>query len=427
VDFLKKFYDKLILGTLLLVLIGVMTIQSCSMKETRFAVEQADSEMEADFSSKIVAVLDKEAFHVDIGKDDSRMWDTGFVDGDDFEVDQQLAKYHPLYRITAMAPGRYMYSMSGKPFLMYYGMPVNTTTQEPEIPFTVVPPPEGADNGDDGPSVLLLGADSDNDGMTDKWEKNFGFDPNDPSDAKRDLDKDQFSNHEEFISSTDPTDQKSYPLLVTRLRWTKKKTKALPFILQTVVPHPPDDKRNWQIHMNVGGTTRIHRLGQNVHETEYKLVEVHYEERERIDEHNIKRKRRVFEIQVQRENGNPIRMHPNKRVPESEPAYQLVMFYNKPFKPFLVKKNVEFELKARNGRIEKYKVTEETKRKLTVEGKSGRYVLRKPNSEDQERFFKKRKERRLEGNYEGFGRRDNQPGASGPPGGFPPQNRFLTP
>ena len=73
-DLLKQFYDKLILGILLLVLIGVMTIQSCSMNETRFAVEQADAEMEADFSSKIVTVLDKEAFHVDIGKDDSRMW-----------------------------------------------------------------------------------------------------------------------------------------------------------------------------------------------------------------------------------------------------------------------------------------------------------------------------------------------------------------
>ena len=421
-DLLKKFYDKLILGILLLVLIGVMTIQSCSMKETRFAVEQADTEMEADFSSKIITVLDKEAFHVDIGKDDSRMWDTGFVDGDDFEVDKQLVKYHPLYPITAMAPGRYMYSMSGKPFLMYYGMPVNTTTQEPEIPFAVVPPPDDDDDDDDGPNVLVVGADSDNDGMPDKWEKDFGFDPNDPRDAKGDLDKDLFSNHEEFTSSTNPESPKSYPLLVTRLRWTKKKTTPLPFILQTVVPYPPDDKRNWQIHMNVGGTTRIHKLGQNVYETEYKLVEVHYEELEWTDEHNIKRKQRLLEIQVQRENGDPIRMHPNKRVPESEPAYQFVLLYDKkPFKQFLVKKNVEFELKSRSGRIEKYKITDESKRKLTVEGKSGRYVIRRYNSEDQERFFKKKEERRFEGNYEGFGRRDNRPG------GFPEQNRFLIP
>ncbi|MDP7739857.1 MAG: hypothetical protein QGF67_00350 [Lentisphaeria bacterium] len=421
-DLLKKFYDKLILGILLLALIGVMTIQSCSMKETRFAVEQADTEMEADFSSKLVTVLDKKTFHIDIGKDDSLMWDTGFVDGDDFEVDEQLAKYHPLYPITAMAPGRYMYSMSGKPFLMYYGMPVNTTTQEPEIPFTVVPPPEDDDNEGSGTSVLLVGADSDNDGMPDKWEKDFGLDQNDPRDAKGDLDKDQFSNHEEFTASTNPENPKSYPLLITRLRWKSKKTKALPFLLQTVVPYPPDDKRNWQIHMNVGGTTRIHKLGQNIHETEYKLVEVHYEEIERIDEHNIKRKRRVFEVQVQRENGDLIRVHPNKRVPESEPAFQFILLYGKkPFKQFLVKKNVEFELKSRSGRIEKYKITEESKHKLTIEGKSDRHVIRKPNSEDKKRFFRKKEERRFEGNYEGFGKRDSRPD------GFPAQNRFLTP
>lgn len=421
-NLLKKFYDKLILGALLLVLIGVLTIQSCSLNDTRNAVKQADTEMEADFSSKLVTALDEQAFHVDIGKDDSRMWNTGFVDSNDFEVDEQLVKYHPLYPITAMAPGRYMYSMSGKPFLMYYGMPVNTTTQEPEIPFTVVPPPSEDENAEGGPKVLLVGADSDKDGMPDKWEKDFGFDPNDPHDAKDDPDNDQFSNHEEFTSSTDPTNQKAYPLLVTRLRWTKKKIKALPFILQTVVPHPQDDKRNWQIHMKVGGTTRIHKLGQNIHETGYKLVEVHYEEIERVDEHNIKHKRRVCEIQVQRENGDLIRMYPNKRVPESEPAYQFVLFYNKkPFKPFSVKKNVEFELKARNGRIEKYKITEELKRKLTVEGKSGRYVIRKPNSQDQERFFRKKEGRRFEGNYDGFGQPENRPGA------FPGQNRFLTP
>lgn len=48
-------------------------------------------------------------------------------------------------------------------------------------------------------------ADSDNDGMPDWWEKKFGLNPKDPSDAALDKDGDGYTNIEEYLNGTDPT------------------------------------------------------------------------------------------------------------------------------------------------------------------------------------------------------------------------------
>ncbi|MBN1389692.1 MAG: hypothetical protein JXA22_03510 [Candidatus Thermoplasmatota archaeon] len=52
--------------------------------------------------------------------------------------------------------------------------------------------------------------DSDNDGMNDSYEMEFGFDPNE-KDGHKDLDDDTFTNLEEYLAGTDPTDKKDYP------------------------------------------------------------------------------------------------------------------------------------------------------------------------------------------------------------------------
>jgi hypothetical protein len=41
--------------------------------------------------------------------------------------------------------------------------------------------------------------------MPDEWEKKYGLDPNDPSDAAKDLDGDGYTNLEEYLNGTDPT------------------------------------------------------------------------------------------------------------------------------------------------------------------------------------------------------------------------------
>jgi hypothetical protein len=52
--------------------------------------------------------------------------------------------------------------------------------------------------------------DSDGDGMPDWWEKKYGLDPNDPSDASKDKDGDGYTNLEEYLNGTDPTKHVDY-------------------------------------------------------------------------------------------------------------------------------------------------------------------------------------------------------------------------
>ena len=47
--------------------------------------------------------------------------------------------------------------------------------------------------------------DTDGDGMPDLWEKRYGLDPNDPSDAVQDMNGDGYTNIEKYINGIDPT------------------------------------------------------------------------------------------------------------------------------------------------------------------------------------------------------------------------------
>jgi hypothetical protein len=47
--------------------------------------------------------------------------------------------------------------------------------------------------------------DTDGDGMPDWWEKKYGLNPNDPSDAAQDKDGDGYTNLEEYLNGTEPT------------------------------------------------------------------------------------------------------------------------------------------------------------------------------------------------------------------------------
>ena len=52
--------------------------------------------------------------------------------------------------------------------------------------------------------------DSDKDGMPDEWEKQYGFDPSDASNSSKDKDGDGYTNIEEYLNGTDPTEFVDY-------------------------------------------------------------------------------------------------------------------------------------------------------------------------------------------------------------------------
>lgn len=57
----------------------------------------------------------------------------------------------------------------------------------------------------------LSNVDSDGDGMMDKWELEYGLNPNSPEDADLDLDDDGISNIDECLAKTNPKDPASHP------------------------------------------------------------------------------------------------------------------------------------------------------------------------------------------------------------------------
>jgi hypothetical protein len=73
--------------------------------------------------------------------------------------------------------------------------------------------------------------DTDGDGMFDVWERQYGFDPFDPSDAAGDADGDGFRNVEEFLSKTDPRDAQSHSPIDVLLRVKDVVAKRIPLAL----------------------------------------------------------------------------------------------------------------------------------------------------------------------------------------------------
>ena len=61
-----------------------------------------------------------------------------------------------------------------------------------------------------GPNTVDPDADSDGDGIPDRWEITYGLDPDSPTDTLGDLDNDLRSNLFEYRSNTDPTDPSSF-------------------------------------------------------------------------------------------------------------------------------------------------------------------------------------------------------------------------
>ena len=81
--------------------------------------------------------------------------------------------------------------------------------------------------------------DADGDGLPDEWEKKYGLNVNDASDANADLDGDEFTNLEEYMAKTDPKDPKDHPDYLDSLKIVLPlKETSMPFAFRKATKIP---------------------------------------------------------------------------------------------------------------------------------------------------------------------------------------------
>ena len=114
--------------------------------------------------------------------------------------------------------------------------------------------------------------DSDNDGMPDWWEKKYGLNPLDPSDADKDSDNDGFTNLEEYMAGTDPTDPNSHPPVTAKLRLARIDRDPFKLRFKSVVTLP-DGKLSFGLNLRGGEKTYFAKLGEVIKGEGFKVIE----------------------------------------------------------------------------------------------------------------------------------------------------------
>ena len=121
--------------------------------------------------------------------------------------------------------------------------------------------------------------DADGDGMPDEWEKRYGFNPNDPSDASADADGDEFTNLEEYAAKTDPKDRNDHPDYLDSLKVVLPlKATYMPFVFTKATPIPNGwrceffaAKQKSESDARVLGRTITARIGEEIAESGFVL------------------------------------------------------------------------------------------------------------------------------------------------------------
>ncbi|MBE6380302.1 MAG: hypothetical protein E7047_05180 [Lentisphaerae bacterium] len=162
--------------------------------------------------------------------------------------------------------------------------------------------------------VVIATRDRDKDGMPDVFEKRYGLDPKNPSDADTDKDNDGFSNFWEFCMDTSPDDPKDHPsldkcLALREIRSSKINVELLSLNVSG------DDKSKWSFQLR-GSNNPFPAFGDEIEVggKKYKIVDV----RKRDSEKNV---------------GNNVASEDNSEViisPVSNMSVQIVMKKGQP-------------------------------------------------------------------------------------------------
>ena len=109
--------------------------------------------------------------------------------------------------------------------------------------------------------------DTDQDGLPNDWEVRYSLDPSDSSDAQKDLDKDSYSNLDEYIGGSDPADPNSFPgKIKMRVITIFRKGIQVNFFGYIKLPDA-----TFQLQINWGSKTVFLKVGQKIRG--YKITE----------------------------------------------------------------------------------------------------------------------------------------------------------
>lgn len=181
-NFLVAHYEWLALGVAAAALVGAGAFAVCAFGD--------DPEKCADAASARYQRVVKEG-------------ETGVkaVDLTDYERASQLLDSKKVPRLADVAVAENFLASAGRVFCEHCHRPMPADAKL--CPFC-----KEAPTLKETPAELV---DTDNDGLPDMWEKQYGLDPANPEDADLDADGDEFTNLEEFTAKTDPKNRDSHP------------------------------------------------------------------------------------------------------------------------------------------------------------------------------------------------------------------------
>jgi len=243
VNFLKRYYDKVILLTLFVFFVGLMLSVLSKVEETS-EIKAEDLKLPPRQADHNCVVPESDDFKIKEMWEKSAMFWKSAAKGDHVETASDLIKAEKL----AACPYCSENEGAGKvliPFSSFGGKCPNERCGK-ELPAPAA----------DQQTLLITAGDSDGDGISNDDEKKYGLNPENPDDATTDIDGDGFSNRYEIAQKTAPNNSSDHPPLWHRLRVVDIRTVELPIKLQVVNTNNVSDKSKWDIQYNLPRTRR---------------------------------------------------------------------------------------------------------------------------------------------------------------------------
>lgn len=186
----------------------------------------------------------------------------------------------------------------------------------------------------------------------------------------QDADEDRFSNLEEFLADTDPTDAKSVPPFYTKLRL--RKFIAVPFRL--IFTGTPDDGQTFTVNTkDLKSRTQFLELGQSIQGAPYKLLSY---EKKSVTENDIEKD--VSELTIENtETGEKIVLVANREANDPTSFGEFVYLYDGA--EIRVKKDDEFSLSPETD--VKYKLIDISDNEAVIENLKTQEKIKVPRLE----------------------------------------------